>query len=441
MSEEPQDPERSGSGADPEVDAGGLPEELLLERMAPRGGVLPIHLFMNRPFLWLLVGQMISAIAFWALLAAEFSDAAFRFKASPTQQFILWGAFSAPFVLLTPFQSILVDRWSPKWMNFIGYVMLLLAVPSAYFGHSVAALYLSMFFMGIADAAINPAGSALTGLLVEEKDLVRANGMLSAGLQVSGIVGLIACGVLIGSSHETRGVYLMTLLASLVSLPFFALIQDKRHGRDMPDMKMRDLVDGVVTSVRHPELRMLMILSTAMFVAIAVFVALEPLFVKNTIGLKQQAVSYIWAAHSVGAMLGALDLTRTKEGSGRELGFIGLAFVMAGAGALLYVVGATYAAAVIGSAIMGVGFSRFFAPSLALIQRTAAPEKRGRVTSVFFVLEESMGMFAAMGFAALALPIKAVQPILIGGSGFMVLVGFGALSALRRRAASDEKAS
>ena len=437
MNEEPQNPE-SGSGAEPD----GIPEELLFDRITPHGGALPIHLFFNRPFLWLLIGQMVSAVAFWALLAAEFSDAAFRFKASPTQQFILWGAFSAPFVLLTPFQSVLVDRWSPKWMNFIGYVMLLAAIPPAFYGHSVAALYLSMFFMGVADASIRPASSALTGLLVDGKDLVRANGMLSAGLQIAGIIGLVTCGILIGSSHETQGVYLMTLVASLLSLPFFALIQDKRHGRDMPAMRVRDLVDGAVTSFRHPELRLLMLMSIAMCVAIAVFVSLEPLFVKNTIGLKQQAVSYIWAAHSVGALIGALDLTRTKEGRGRELGFIGLAFVIAGVGALLYVAGATYAAALVGSAIMGVGFSRFFAPSLALIQRAAEPEKRGRVTSVFLVLEESMGMFAALGFAALALPSSAVEPILLVGAVFMVLVGLVALVTLRRRAAvTDEQAA
>ncbi len=88
------------------------------------------------------------------------------------------------------------------------------------------------------------------------------------------------------------------------------------------------------------------------------------------------------------------------------------------------------------------GYTLFFAPSLALIQRAAEPEKRGRVTSVFLVLEESMGMFAALAFAAMALPTKAVQPILLGGSAFMVLVGIGALSALRRRAAvADEQAT
>lgn len=424
----------------PEDAPEGYPEELLLERITPHGGALPAHLFVNRPFLWLLLGESISAIAFWALLAAEFSDAAFRFHATPTQQFVLWAAFSAPFVLMTPFQSLLVDRWSPKWMNFIGYMMFLLAIPPAIFGHSVPALYLSMFFIGIADAAIQPARSALTGLLVQEQDLVKANGMLSAGLQVAGILGPVVGGILIGTSGESTGVYVMAAIAALCSLPFFAVIQDKRHTGDRPDMKLRDLVDGAVTSARQPELRLLMFLSIAMFMAISVFVALEPLFIKNAIGLKQQAVSFIWAAHAAGALLGALALTRSKGGRGRELGFIGIAFVVAGAGMLVYVGFATYAFALVGSAIMGVGFSRFFAPSLALIQRVSGQAKRGRVTAVFAVLEESIGLLASVVFASLALPLGAVQPMLLGTGAFMTFAGVVGITALRRGAADPPEA-
>lgn len=420
---------------DDERDEPEVPEDLLLEHITPHGGALPAHLFVNRPFLWLLLGESISAIAFWALLAAEFSDAAFRFHASPTEQFVLWAAFSAPFVLLTPFQSLLVDRWSPKWMNFIGYVMFLAAIPPAVLGHSMPALYLSMLLLGFADAAIQPARSALTGLLVQERHLVRANGMLSAGIQVAGILGPLAGGILIGSTGETTGVYVLATVAALVSLPFFASIRDARHGEDQPAMTLRDLADGAVTSARQPQLRVLMFLSLVMFMSIAVFVALEPLFVKNTMGLPQQAVSFIWAAHAFGAMLGALELTRTKrQGSGKELVFIGLAFVVAGIGALIYVGLATYAMALVGSAIMGVGFSRFFAPSLALIQRVSGADRRGRVTAVFSILEESMGMLAAVVFAALALPLRAVQPAMIGAGIFMFLAGVFALIALRRGA-------
>lgn len=409
----------------------GMAEELLGGR-AP--GPLSPHLLTDPSFRWLLIGESISAVAFWALLAAEFSDAAYRFHATPTQQFILWGAFSAPFVLMTPFQSLLVDRWSPKWMNLIGYGMLILAIPPAFFGNSVYSLYLSMFLIGLADASIQPARSALTGLLIREADLVKANGMLSAGLQVAGILGPFAGGLIIGASGNTDGVYMMAVAGALLCLPFFVMIRDVRQSGERPEMKLRDLLDGAVTAARHPELRMLMFLSVAMFMAISVFFSLEPLLVKDTIHLKQQAISFLWAAQAGGSLFGALALARSKDGSGRELGIIGISLAFAGAGALIYVGLATYAAALIGSVIMGFGFSRFFGPSLALIQRAAGEDKRGRVTSVFSVLQESMGLLAAALFAIVSLSAGAVQPMLVATAIFLTIAGLIALTALRRGA-------
>lgn len=197
-------------------------------------------------------------------------------------------------------------------------------------------------------------------------------------------------------------------------------------------MTLRDLVDGAVTSARTPDLRMLMFLSLAMFTAISIFFSLEPLYVKDTVRLDQQAVSFLWSAQAAGSLIGALVLARTREGQGRELRYIGLALGIAGAGALVYAGFPALITALIGGAIMGYGFSRFFPPSLALIQRVSGEEKVGRVTSVFSVLQESIGMVAALAFASLALPASAVQPMLLGVGVFMAVAGAAALFTMRR---------
>jgi 4-hydroxybenzoate polyprenyltransferase len=182
-----------------------------------------------------------------------------------------------------------------------------------------------------------------------------------------------------------------------------------------------------------------MFLSIAMFMAISVFFSLEPLLVKDTMGASEDAVSFLWSAQAFGSLIGALILTRTREGQGRELGFIGLALSIAGFGALVYAGFAQFGPALIGGAIMGFGFSRFFAPSLALIQRVAGEDKRGRVTSVFSVLQESIGLIASLVFAAVALEPSAVQPMLIGAAVFLMVAGAVALTALRRGAADGPR--
>src|SRR5438067_11613247 len=102
---------------------------------------------------------------------------------------ILLASVSGALVLLVPFQGILVDRWSPKWLFTLGVTMGVAAVPFAWGASSIHWLYLSSFFMGSGIAAIAPARSALTGLLIEDRRLVQANGMLSGANQLALVIG------------------------------------------------------------------------------------------------------------------------------------------------------------------------------------------------------------------------------------------------------------
>src|SRR5436190_1275054 len=77
----------------------------------------------NRPFLWLLIGNAVGGFAFWSYLGTVWAQAEFRFDATAVQMAILLAVYSVPFVLFVPLQGLLVDRGSPKWMNFAGYVL------------------------------------------------------------------------------------------------------------------------------------------------------------------------------------------------------------------------------------------------------------------------------------------------------------------------------
>ncbi len=410
----------------------GLPEEMLLEHTIPHGGALPPHLLTNRPFLWLVLGEGVAALAFWAFLAAMFAEAAFQFHATPAQMSLMLASFSLPFVLFTPIQGVLVDRGSPKWLNVFGYVIFVGAVPVAATAGSLPLLYLASLLVGLADATIQPARSALTGLLVEEHSLVQANGMLSAAIQLALVLGPLVGGVLIRTSG-VRAVYLVALAVSVLSLPFFVLVPDRRHGGERPAIRLRDLGDGVRTSWRKPELRVLLFLAGAMFLMLNVFFALEPLFIKDTLHRGKDALPFLWSTHGAGALIGAIFVTRTKRGTGLELAFVGAGLVAAALGMLLYVGVATYPVALAATALMGGGFSFYFAPSLALIQRVAGGEQRGRVTSVFGVLQEGMGLVSSLSIVALG-GIVVVRPTLAGTALLLGLTGLLGLRAFARLA-------
>src|SRR5207248_8482143 len=148
-------------------------------------------------------------------------------------------------VLLVPFQGILVDRWSPKWLFVLGVVSGIAAIPPAWGASSIHWLYLSSFFMGSGIAAIAPARSALTGLLIEDRRLVQANGMLSGANQLALVIGPFTGGFVLRTSAGTDALYPGILVVAVIALGLAFLVPDRRQGGVRPALSLRELGDGI----------------------------------------------------------------------------------------------------------------------------------------------------------------------------------------------------
>lgn len=388
----------------------------------------------DRPFLWLLAAHGVSELAFWAYFGTVFAEAAFKFHAGSRQMAFIGISLSVPFIFGTLLQGLVVDRWSPKWLFVLGGVAAAAAVPMAWWTSSIAWLYASSAAAGAAFGAIEPARSALTGLLVEESQLVRANGALSVVFQISAVVGTLGGGVLL----EWRGsdlVYATALVVAVASLGLALVIPDIRQHGERPASVLRDLVRGAETSWRDPELRLLVFVTGLGWMLLNLFFILEPLLIRRVLHQGDSAVLFLWGMHAVGALAGATAVTRAKKAQGRESALVAAGVVAAGAGMLVYAGVGIYVVAFLGAAMMGVGLSLFFAPLLALIQRVVAEDQRGRVTSAFLGLQESMGVISSLSVVALG-GLLVLRPTLVGGAVMLVAIGaFGLWGrlVLRRR--------
>ena len=377
------------------MEARGGTEETLFEHAPPPGAPLRPRLLADRPFLWLVLSIGVINLAFWAYFGAVWADAAFRFHANQAQMSLLLASFSSPLVLLVPIQGILVDRWSPKWLLTLGMACGLVAIPVAWGASSIHWLYLSSFFSGAAVGMVAPSRSALTGLLVEEDRLVQANGMLSGAMQLALVIGPFTGGVLLRTSG-TNVLYPAVMVVAGIGLVMSLFVPDRRQGGARPAITLRELADGVVVSWRRSELRLLMWLSIVAWLMVNVYWILEPLYVKDSLHLGKDAVQFLWSAQGLGALAGAVLLYRLEKGVGRELLLVGVGLAGTGAGLLLFALIPSYAVAITGMVVYGLGFSLYFASSLALIQRIAGEEKRGRVTGFFTVIQEGSAIVVAM---------------------------------------------
>ena len=103
---------------------------------------------------------------------------------------------------------------------------------------------------------------------------------------------------------------------------------------------------------------------------------------------------------------------------------------MSAGGLLLFAATSSLPVAYAGTILYGAGFSMFFSSSLALVQRLAGEEKRGRVTSVFAVLQEGSALVVAaavvgLGDLVVVRPSIVASAVLLGATG---ILGLAALS-------------
>jgi MFS family permease len=410
--------------------AGPLAEAPILEGPHP-----PSPPILTGPFRWVLVAHGLAGFAFWAFYGTVFAEAAFRFHAGKTGMAVLGVSLSIPYILGSLLQGLVVDRWSPKWLAMIGYLAMACSIPLALVAESLPWLYASSFLVGAAFATIEPSRSALTGLLVDHAALVHANALLSVAFQLSLVAGTLGGGALLELSGADL-VYTISLAAALLPVLAILRVPDVRQRGEQPSMSIRDLRAGARTAWHHPTLRVLLLVSALGWALINTFFVLEPLFVKETLHRGGTALLYLWSAHGAGALVGALLMTRFPRATGHEAVLVNVGVVTIGVGMLGYTGVGIYGVALASAAVQGAGFAILFPPMLALIQRVVIEEQRGRVTSVFVALQESMGLVSSVAVGVLAAAIV-VRPTLVVGAGLLAVLGLAGLRAVLRMRGSQ----
>ncbi len=406
----------------------GLGEAEMLGHAPAEPGAGPVF---RGPFTWLVLAHGFSGLAFWGYYGTLFSQAAYRFGAGSSELAILGASLSVPFILGSLLQGLIVDRWSPKWLSFIGYALAAAAIPLAWAAGSLGLLYASSFLVGGAFATVEPARSALTPLLVPPARLVRANGAISVSFQLSLVIGTLAGGVLL-KQYGAPTVYAAALVPALLPLALVPLIPDVRQRGEVPALSLGDLRTGAKTAWHQAELRLLLVLTVLGWALINTFFVLEPLFIKHTLHRGGNAVLYLWAAHGLGALTGALAMARTRRGSGREPMLVCAGVAAIGLGILVYTGVGIYVVALFAAGLSGCGFALLFPPLFALIQRVVSEDQRGRVTSVFVALQESMGLVSSVAILVLG-GLIVVRPTLVVSGAVLAAMGLAGLRLARMR--------
>jgi DHA3 family macrolide efflux protein-like MFS transporter len=374
-----------------------------------------------------------------AFIVGLWGKAAFEFGGTPAELAAMSALVAVAAIVGSTLGGSAVDRWGAKAVVVGAEALFVPATLSLILADDIWTLVLLGTGSWFTGAVLETAITSMPPLLVEDAHLERANARLESANWAALIVGPAVAAPL-ATLTSVDAVFFLDALSSLVALLLVARAPVARRapaaeGDPAPGSGWRGTVVGLRYALTEPAIAVPLYLEGLVAVAFGTFIALEPLFFRDVVGVDVATVGYVNAVFGAGLLVGSLALERSADRSPGFRWLVALT-IAAGLGGVLYVATASLAVVVVGGVVWAVPLGASLPLSRALAQRHADPAYVGR----------TMGAFGAVGAGAALLPL-AVAPALAAAVGLQavlvvsaVLAVLGAPLALGRATALDRRA-
>ena len=402
----------------------------------PGGG-----LWRDPDFLKLWAGETVSDFGDQITLLALPLTAIVTLHATATEMGFLLAAATAPTFLFSLVAGVWVDRLPRRALLIaadVGRAALLATIPVAFvLGKlSMAQLYAVGFAVGTLSVVFIVAYQAYLPSLVGRARLVEANGKMNASSSVAQFAGPGVAGFLVQVFTAPMPVVLdaLSFLASLTGIGLIRRHETRAQARRR-DMRA-EIAEGLRTLLGHPVLRTLVLCGAVLIFLLSAQVAIWVLYLTRDVGLEPALIGFLFAAFSVGTLLGALVAAEASRRLGIGPSFIwAAAIVAAGLLARALATGSrevTYVTIVIAMFAAGIGASLFNVNGPSLRQALTPTELLGRVNASYRFLVWGTQPIGALLGGALAEAVGLRSALIVTGVAMLVVPVIALVSPLRR---------
>lgn len=367
----------------------------------------------------MLAASGISAAGDGAFLAAA-PLAAAAVSRDPTGVALVMAAEYLPWVLVTPFAGVLVDRW-PKRPTMIisdllrGSAVALIAVLVALDMASIPVIAMCAAAMVSGMVFHSASAEAMVADLTDrdEQQLHQINGRL----QAANTTGRQLLGPPAGSWSFTVAAWLpfaADALSFLLSAALLRAVPSRQAAPPTPTRMWPALREGAVYLARHQELRTLALLTGAANISVAMSMATFVLFATdpNGLGISTAAYGLLLAATAAGGIVGGLIASRIIGFMGNRVAILA-SFVVQAIGWVL--LAATHNPWIAGAllALLWISFSVSSVVIMGTRQRQTPPELLGRVISAYRIIGNGVSPIGALAGGAIALAFGLRAPMVV----------------------------
>lgn len=389
-------------------------------------------MFRNRNFILLWVAQLISAggdtFTFLALairIDSLYTDPGESVRALAAVLI----AFALPKLLIGIVAGTLVDRLDRRVIMIISDFSRALLLPCFLILRTPADLPWALvigFLVACASAFFNPARTAVLPALVDDEELMTANGWIQAGQNVAMLAGSVLAGMVIARWHTEAAFWIDSvtfLVSGFLVLGITGVVTRIDPKTAKGDTTWSDLVEGARFASRSLLLQGIMLGAAFAMLALGAINVLFVPFLSSVFGAEAGAMGAMMFAMGGGMLIGGIFLgtlgrriapLRTAVGSMLMLGFAAILFGRA----------PDYNSALIIVPFVGMTIPPLTAALQTLLQRGVEASMLGRASSV---VEMSMGLanLVSMGAAGLVGNIVGLRNAFVMGGG---LIGMGAVA-------------
>jgi MFS family permease len=364
----------------------------------------------NRPFLALWIGQMISAVGdyfYWLamlLTVRKLTGSNFAMSLSMI-------SLAVPTLFLGPLAGVMVDRWDRRRTMIASDIGRALTVLLCLLATSRERVWI-FFLVGLIQSSFGqfffPARTAVVPLLVREKELLAANGLMQMTMVVSLTVGAGLAGVTI-QAFGANAAFLVNSLGFLLSALAVALIRVPRAATASP------AAPKAVAHEFREGLRFLFASRTLIGLIISLSVlqlgmgAIEVVwvpFLQDTFHVGPGGIGLTDGLFGGGMAVGALGVGALSRRF-RKVWLSGVGLMVFGLFIALYGFAPAFWWVLLCTVLLGVVIPAPEAALTTIMQLSAPDEKRGRVsgtTNAIVTITSILSMAAAGGFSQVINP-------------------------------------
>jgi len=278
----------------------------------------------NRNFFLLWLGQIISQLGDRLDQMALIAFVYLRAPGSTVEMAKILSFTIIPVFLIGPIAGVYVDRWNRRRTMYICDLLraaLVFTIPFfLFYSKSLVPIYVIIFITFSIGRFFVPAKLSIIPELVEEKDLLLANSLVSTTGMIAAILGFGISGVLVEKVGAKSGFYLDSLSFFISALLIFLIakrVSKSAQGVNLKEVSrglveairksvVHEIKDGVMYFIRNKDIRFTSgVMFTLMSALGAVYVVLI-VFVQKTLGSQTKDLGLLVMFLGIGLFCGSL---------------------------------------------------------------------------------------------------------------------------------------